>query len=201
MIGAASPVPGTADLVLAPWMMAGGAVLLGLGGVRPRRVLLEWSLLALATVGLALGTLPAGAGPWPATATILAAWALPWALAHPLRVLGFRGGATVLGLGSFGFLLVLPILVGREGLVSQGFLVRGALPGWALQLSPLARLHGSVLGTDWFHAPGLYPRVGEAYYAYPAWGEGLWVPAISALLALLLGFLGVARSEGVAPAA
>ena len=163
---------------------AGGLVILGAGVLgsslrEPSRRHFGAELLAIAVGGAwVLVWLGNGA----AAVVALLAWLLPWSWVLPLRVVGRSGLARVAYLGASGAMLATPWLIPRSW---------DDLPRPVLDCNPLVRLHGTVLGEDWFHGPTLYPRVGEGHYRYPELGDGLAIPlacaaagvAVAALLA------------------
>jgi hypothetical protein len=151
-----------------------GAGVLGSSLREPSRRHFGAELLAIAVGGAwVLVWLGNGA----AAVVALLAWLLPWSWVLPLRVVGRSGLARVAYLGASGAMLATPWLVPGSW---------NDLPRPALEWNPLVRLHGTVLGEDWFHGPTLYPRVGEGYYRYPELGEGLTIPLASAAAAVLL---------------
>lgn len=114
--------------------------------------------------------------PWAAGISVASCWWLPWATSLLFRSLGADGLALASGL------LVLGLQISTPFLLPSVFtdLPRGVryspyapIPEWVLELNPLVRVHGSLLGQDWFHAPMLYPRVGERAYHYPEWSAGV----------------------------
>lgn len=172
---------------LGTYMLAGAALLAAaLGAPHRRQVLAEGggvALGALVGVGLAARAGLTGTQALQVGALLAGAWLLPWSWAQPLRALGLVACARVVCLGSSALLVGTPYLVPPPGGADWA-----DLPGWVAEWNPLARLHGTVIGVDWFHGPLLYGRVGERRYEYPELGEGVLVPAGSALVALLVAW-------------
>ncbi|NRA96137.1 MAG: hypothetical protein HRU14_08010 [Planctomycetes bacterium] len=172
---APSGSPGFSDAgVRAGVLVILGAGVLGSSLREPSRRHLGAELLAI-VVGGAWVLVWLGNGA--AAVVALLAWLLPWSWVLPLRVAGRFGLARVVYLGVSGAMLASPWLVPRSW---------NDLPRTTLEWNPLVRLHGTVLGEDWFHGPTLYPRVGEGHYRYPELGDGLTIPLVSAAAAVLL---------------
>lgn len=163
---------------------AGVLVVLGTGVLgaalhEPARRRLALELLAIGLGGVwVLVWLGNGA----AAAVAVLAWLLPWCWVLPVRAAGRPALARLAHLLVAGAMLATPWLIPRSW---------DDLPRPVLDCNPLVRLHGTVLGEDWFHGPTLYPRVGEGHYRYPELGDGLAIPlacaaagvAVAALLA------------------
>ncbi len=161
-------------LVLALFVGSGGLVAYG-SKVPHRAVLQILAAAAAAAGGVALyASIPLDLAAQGGL-VLLMTWFAGWAALAPWRAAGLEATAKCVGLLAFGFLFAVPVLAGRDGASPEGWTVRGAVPDWVMQLSPLARLHGSVFSEDWLHEPGLYHRLGEAYYQYPSLTDGLWI--------------------------
>lgn len=146
-------------------VILGAAVLGALVGVVTRATLLS------ELTGMVGG---AGGAAWLAGdarvgALACGAWLIPWSVGLPVRAAG------QVAVGRVVTLATAAVLYGTPWLVPERW---RDLPNWVLTWNPLVRLHGSVLGEDWFHGPTLYRRVGENFYVYPDPGEALAGPLI-----------------------
>lgn len=156
-------------VALVPWLGA------------PRRRLLLAEGLALCLVG-GLGVLLAsdagGATPpelQEIGGTLFGVMLLAWALALPARAAGLTGLGRLLFLGGPA------ALAGTPWIVAEG---PERVPSFLVALNPIVRFHR---GEDWFHAPAIYPLIGEKRYVYPDPLDGLGL-----VLALLGGALAAA---------
>ena len=102
-----------------------------------------------------------------------------WGIAMPLRAARWGGLGALVGLGLATWCLATPFLLSRGS---------GAVSSWVADRNALLGLHLTVWGEDWFHAPRIYPRVGEAYYRAPALAALLAPMLLAALLGLLAGW-------------